>query len=100
MVRPTRFELVTFCFGGKRSIQAELRAHNERVTGYITSLDPLPPQKETYLYTDQFITGRSYLTRVSVVVKFEFSEAYFSQSVLARECVLEGSHHLGTGRTI
>ncbi len=26
MVRPVRFELTTFCSGGKRSIQTELRA--------------------------------------------------------------------------
>ena len=26
VVRPVRFELTTFCSGGKRSIQAELRA--------------------------------------------------------------------------
>ena len=29
VVRPTRFELVAFCFGGTRSIQAELRAQND-----------------------------------------------------------------------
>jgi hypothetical protein len=27
LVRPVRFELTTFCSGGKRSIQTELRAH-------------------------------------------------------------------------
>jgi hypothetical protein len=27
LVRPVRFELTAFCSGGKRSIQAELRAH-------------------------------------------------------------------------
>jgi hypothetical protein len=29
LVRPVRFELTTFCSGGKRSIQTELRAHNQ-----------------------------------------------------------------------
>ncbi len=28
LVRPIRFELMAFCFGGKRSIQAELRAQS------------------------------------------------------------------------
>ena len=32
MVRPVRFELTTFCSGGKRSIQTELRARNHSLS--------------------------------------------------------------------
>jgi hypothetical protein len=32
LVRPVRFELTAFCSGGKRSIQAELRAHLSHCT--------------------------------------------------------------------
>ena len=46
MVRPTRFELVAFCFGGKRSIQAELRALDQLVRNQTASLDPLPAKGE------------------------------------------------------
>jgi hypothetical protein len=39
LVRPVRFELTTFCSGGKRSIQTELRAR----CGYYSGLACLPP---------------------------------------------------------
>jgi hypothetical protein len=32
MVRPERFELPTYCSGGNRSIQSELRAHSANYT--------------------------------------------------------------------
>ena len=65
MVRPVRFELTTFCSGGKRSIQTELRAHNQQLIDTKGSLEPLPSKGELPLHSDQSITERIYLKAVS-----------------------------------